>query len=116
MSTALAVAVLLFLALGATVAVAVVLRLLIPRSTAPALSVPGEGSADELSLRSSLPATVRVEPTPEPMTRTSGPGGEPAYDPSQEIEDDVPTTLFRDDDSQELAAYIADFDSDHKER
>lgn len=137
MTTGLTIGVLGIAAAGIAVAAMAVMRALAkPRiesmqiAAAPSLSDPDEPSLSpqqkRRDLRTSAPDPAITDPGESELPRHSfthhasysPPTIPPSedYDPALENEDDVPTTLFRDSDAEEIDAMLADMDSDGGER
>ena len=135
MTTGMTIGVVGIAAAGLAIAAMAVMRALAPQRSSETLPVPPSlADSDEPSLppprseRSARPSTHLRDPSatdpdvPSPAAQHKGFPSPPTippsetYDPTLENEDDVPTTLFRDSDAEEIDALIAEMDSDGGER
>ena len=83
----------------------------IPRDTAP-----GAGYTENIAQGKSKKShanepSIEIESSVYPFAEAAV-----SYDPDNESEDDVPTTLFRDGDAEEIEAFIADMELDNAKR
>jgi hypothetical protein len=134
MTTGLAFAVLTMAAVGTAVAAVFVLRAVPAAAPAPGpvasaqaassldspdtlanqtLSNQGRAARDTKSSRSARATPEETRPTLVPLrppAKVPSLASMPEYDPDQESEDDVPTTLFHSEDSAEIEAFVAELE------